>query len=99
MWARKRIDISTIELVNATIGCFNCRSARQSTKQIEAALASPDSHGSTLVCTLSVRSGFDLLLESLAWEPGSEILFSNLTIGDMPKNCHRSRFEGDWLMR
>lgn len=38
----------------------------------------------TLVC-LSVRSGFDLLLETLAFPPKSEILVSALTIPDMAR--------------
>jgi perosamine synthetase len=36
----------------------------------------------TLVC-LSVRSGFDLLLQAAAWPPGSEVLVSAVTIPDM----------------
>ena len=37
-----------------------------------------------LAC-LSVRSGFDLLLQSFALPAGSEVLFSAVTIQDMPK--------------
>ena len=85
MWARKRIDISTVELLAASLACFRCQSSSQSKTQIEASFASPDSDDLSFVCTLSVRSGFDLLLKSLSWAPGSEILFSGLTIGDMPK--------------
>ena len=85
MWARKRIDISTVELLGAAFGCLGCQSAEQSKKHIEASFGTPDPEGSTFVCTLSVRSGFDLLMESVAWEPGSEVLFSGLTIGDMPE--------------
>lgn len=38
-----------------------------------------------LLITLSVRSGFDLLWSTLDLEPGSEVIFSGLTISDMPK--------------
>lgn len=43
------------------------------------------------VACLSVRSGFDQLLEALAWPPGSEILVSALTIRDMARivEAHR----------
>jgi perosamine synthetase len=34
----------------------------------------------TAVATLSVRSGFDLLLGAVDWPPGSEVLFSAVTI-------------------
>lgn len=38
----------------------------------------------SLVC-LSVRSGFDLLLHSVDWAPGCEVIMSGLTIPDMPR--------------
>ncbi len=43
---------------------------------------SPD--GDAIAC-LSIRSGFDLLLSVCAFPAGSEIIFSALTISDMPR--------------
>jgi dTDP-4-amino-4,6-dideoxygalactose transaminase len=47
--------------------------------RIEACWSSPR----TALACLSVRSGFDLLLQSLAWPGGSEVLVSAVTIPDM----------------
>lgn len=47
-----------------------------------------DPTGKTLAC-LSVRSGWDLVLQELAWPPGSEILMSAITIRDMVEIVRR----------
>ncbi|MEX2558766.1 MAG: DegT/DnrJ/EryC1/StrS family aminotransferase, partial [Pirellulales bacterium] len=79
MWARKRLDIGWFDLGYATLCC--CLPGRRAERQrcIESLWSGS---GDTLAC-LSVRSGFDLLLEALALPPGSEVLVSALTIKDM----------------
>ena len=44
-----------------------------------------------VIACLSVRSGFDLLLKSLNFAPGSEVLVSALTIWDIPKIIEEHR--------
>jgi dTDP-4-amino-4,6-dideoxygalactose transaminase len=79
MWIRKRLDISWSDLAAGILGC--CRMPVRTTLQrrVEQRWSSQ-----TLVC-LSVRSGLDLLLETLHWPVGSEVLISALTIPDMPR--------------
>lgn len=42
-----------------------------------------DADDSDLLCCLSARSAFDLLLSALAWPPGAEVLCTAITIQDM----------------
>jgi dTDP-4-amino-4,6-dideoxygalactose transaminase len=79
MIPRNRLDIGWVDLL-AGIG-YCCWPGRRAPlqRQIAAHWSSPDN---TLVC-LSVRSGFDLALQALAFPPGSEILVSAVTIPDM----------------
>ncbi len=80
MWARKRIDINPCELAIAFGNCVFSRPIARSKSEIA------ESFNSTRVVTcLSVRSGFDLLLETVDWQANSEIIFSGLTIRDMPR--------------
>jgi perosamine synthetase len=81
MWSRKRIDIGWSDLATGAARC--CFSPEQSpaAEAVERLWPRPEH---VLVC-LSVRSGFDLLLESLALPPGSDVLMSALTIADMPR--------------
>jgi perosamine synthetase len=82
MWIRKRLDISTKDLCYAFYSCFTLGSQNSITRKIEN-IWEKNGHKS-LVC-LSVRTGFDLLFQTLNFKPGSEILMSALTIPDMPK--------------
>ena len=79
MWVRKRLDIGWSDL---SFGI-----SRSCVPQDRGAIRGRIEQGwcgsgDALAC-LSVRSGFDLLLESLQLPPGSEVLLSALTIGDM----------------
>lgn len=76
MWIRKRIDIGWFELFRAFIYCLT----KFKTTDRQEQLGCPD-----LIEVLSVRSGFHLLLDSMKWQDGSEIIFSGLTIADMPR--------------
>ncbi|WP_339728599.1 aminotransferase class I/II-fold pyridoxal phosphate-dependent enzyme [uncultured Gimesia sp.] len=81
MWIRLSLDIGWRDL------CFGfCSALLPGNKRVaQAKLEDFWSGGDNdaLVC-LSVRSGFDLLLQALNLPPGSEILFSAVTIQDMP---------------
>jgi len=81
MWARKRIDISWIDLAFGAVRCFAPAHRRRPAPRSEA-LRPAD--GDTLE-SLSVRSGFDLLLTALGLPPGSEVLVSAVTIRDMTR--------------
>ena len=76
MWSRKRFDIKWRDLGLAGLRCLTPRRAG-------AAAASdgwlkPD-RGGDLAC-LSVRSGLDLLLSTMAFPPGSEVLVSAMML-------------------
>ncbi len=87
MWVRKRIEISLRDLA-AGLGYCLSKSERQVAGQQVADLWQADD---AVVC-LSVRSGFDLFLQSVDWEAGSEIIMSGLTIPDMPRIVEQSGY-------
>jgi perosamine synthetase len=77
MWVRKRLDMSWFDLNYAMMKCsVPLRSRRE---QIEEDWSAGDD---SFVC-LSVRTGFDLLLQALQLPAGSEVLMSALTIDGM----------------
>ena len=77
MWVRRRIDIGWIDIACGAWYCIRPRA--DAATQIEQEWAGD---ADALVC-LSVRTGFDLLLRSLALPPGSEVLMSALNIAGM----------------
>ena len=79
MWVRKRLDIRWSDLGSALRDCLTRWNRGALADDLED-LWSPA--GDALPC-LSVRSGFDLWLQSLALPPGSEVLVSAITIRDM----------------
>ncbi len=79
MWSRKRLDIGWIDLLAGVFRVVFPPSPASVCRRLEALWPSADQ---TLVC-LSVRSGFDLLLEVLDLPRGSEVLVSAITIPDM----------------
>ncbi len=82
MWIRKRLDISTRDLLYGIYSCFSTGSVDSITNKIKEIWKKEEQ--SCFVC-LSVRTGFDLLFQALNFEAGSEILMSALTIPDMPR--------------
>lgn len=78
---RLRLDISASDLAVAAVACVRNVPAAHSAHQLEQEWA-PDGDG--MVC-LSVRSAFDLYLTALDLPAGSEVLFSAITIPDMPR--------------
>jgi len=82
MWIRKRLDISTKDLIYAGRCCLTTGSRRIITQKIESIW---DTENQKALVSFSVRTGFDLLLEALKFEQGDEVLISALTIPDMPR--------------
>ncbi|MBN2579457.1 MAG: DegT/DnrJ/EryC1/StrS family aminotransferase [Pirellulales bacterium] len=81
MWSRKRFDISWRDLMVGAARVFFSPEPDGTARRVERFWPDPEH---TLVC-LSVRSGFDLLLETLNLPRGSEVLVSAITIPHMVK--------------
>lgn len=81
MVPRKRLDIIWADWWFGVWSCFQSGDRDVATASLQHVW---DENAASLTC-LSVRSGFDALLTTLNWEPGSEILVSALTIGDIPR--------------
>jgi dTDP-4-amino-4,6-dideoxygalactose transaminase len=78
---RKRFDISWADLLFGIGYCFQ----RANRNSIEQRLERTWPEGAIALACLSVRSGFDALLQTLDFEPGTEILVSAITIRDMTR--------------
>lgn len=78
MWVRMRFDIRWRDLAYGLIACV-----RKPIREATAVKNWPDPD--ELLTCLSVRSGFDLLLQALDLPDNSEVLLSALTVADMPK--------------
>jgi dTDP-4-amino-4,6-dideoxygalactose transaminase len=81
MIPRQGLDIGWSDLRFALQTCLRSNDAKTIQRRLEAAW----SPGYESVACLSVRSGFDALLASFQWPPGSEVLVSAATIRDMPR--------------
>lgn len=81
MIPRKRLDIGWTDLAFGAGSCLRPGSREEAERRVEHAWC-PEDPGRALAC-LSVRSGFDALLQALALPAGSEVLVSALTIRDM----------------
>lgn len=79
MLPRKKLDIGWTDLLAGITSCFRSGDPHAVRRRIEREW-SP--RNDAVIC-LSVRSGFDLLLQALALPRGSEILLSAVTIRDM----------------
>jgi perosamine synthetase len=79
MIPRGRLDLSALDIAAAAAACLATSRRTDLERQIEDLWSF---EGDALVC-LSVRSGLDLLLNALAYAPGTEILVSAVTIRDM----------------
>jgi perosamine synthetase len=80
MYARKRLDIGWRDLSSGLVACAFARDEAGLARRIEEWFGGPDR--AAFAC-LSVRSGLELYLETLALPKGSEVLMSALTIPDM----------------
>ncbi len=89
MYARKRLDIGWLDLAHGLTGSLTRTEETFSKRRVESWFAPPSESASPAsrgaLCCLSVRTGFDLYLQTLALPRGSEVLMSALTIPDMWK--------------
>ncbi len=92
MYPRKRIDIGWRDLGAGLLACRQSSKHEATSAQlhrIERKWRGPHYAAAAVIgqspwiCTLSVRTGFDLALQALALPPGSEILVSAITIPHM----------------
>ena len=79
MYPRHRIDIGLGDLAFAARACGRRADSRRLAASVERLVSPPDD----AVACLSVRSGFDLLLDALDLPAGSDILVSAITHPDM----------------
>ena len=88
--ACKRFDFSWADWRHAIRACLAPPSWGEARAQAERAFSPA---GDAIAC-ISARSGFDLFLRvaGAKWRPGAEIIFTALTIPDMPALARRHRF-------
>ena len=79
MIPRRKLDIDWTDLLTGIIFCLRCNNLDKLEPDNEALWSSERQ----ALTSLSVRSGFDALLQALALPEGSEILMSAITIPDM----------------
>lgn len=82
MWLRLRLDIGWRDFGHGLVGALIPGGRRAAQVRLEEFWS--DGRRDAFAC-LSVRSGFDLLLRALELPAGSEVLFSAITIADMPR--------------
>lgn len=80
MWSRLRLDIGWYDLLTSWIGSFSHRDRDLYQRKLESIIRHPDAG---IMACLSVRSGLNLLFSALQLPPGSEIIYSAITIPDM----------------
>ena len=81
MWPCKEIDLAWEDWVFAVGACLSPPPIQDVFARVERLWSAQDD---SLAC-LTVRSAFDLYLRAQRWEAGSEIVFSALTVPDMPR--------------
>ncbi|MCH7715601.1 MAG: DegT/DnrJ/EryC1/StrS aminotransferase family protein [Gemmatimonadetes bacterium] len=81
MWTSKRLDVSWTDLIYGLTACFVPGRRAAKARVVEECWSA----GGDGLVALSVRSGFDLLLSAAEFPVGSEVIFSALTIADMPR--------------
>jgi perosamine synthetase len=80
---RHRLDLCAADLGTALLACLLARDGERREREVEATF------GPGAVVCASLRSAFELLLDTLALEPGAEVLVSAVTHPDMPRILHR----------
>lgn len=81
MWIAKRLDVTWGDLLYGLVGCAMPYSRAARARLVEATWSERDQ----CIACLSVRSGFDLLFGAAEFPTGDEVIFSALTIADMPR--------------
>ena len=79
MWPRKQLDIGWSDLCFGLLQCVSLRTRPAARAVVGSGWVPPDE----AVVTLSVRTGWDLLLAALDLPAGSEVIASAVTISDM----------------
>ena len=85
MWARTQLKIGWRDLAHGGLACLMPGDRETAARKVE----SYWDDGVESLSTYSVRSGFDLLLQSLDLEPGDEVIFSALNVKGMIKIVKR----------
>jgi dTDP-4-amino-4,6-dideoxygalactose transaminase len=80
MWIRLRLDIGWSDLISGYFHGVFSRDFEAALASAESCWADPNRH---TVAGLSVRTGLDLLFQTLQFPSGSEVLYSAITIRDM----------------
>ena len=81
MWPCKEIDLAWADWFFAVGACLSPPPVQDVSARVERLRST---QADSLAC-LTVRSAFDLYLRAQRWEAGSEIVFSALTVPDMPR--------------
>ena len=81
MWPCKGIDLDWSDWAFALRECLSPSPIQDAATRVQRLWSS---ESDTLAC-LTVRSAFDLYLRAQRWEPGSEVVFSALTVPAMPR--------------
>lgn len=89
MWPCKRFDFSWADWRFAMRACLAPPARPNLMEQLEGRLAG---ERVALIC-LTVRSAFDLFLRVCRWREGDEVIFSALTVPDMPALVRRHGFK------
>uniref|UniRef100_M4B518 Uncharacterized protein n=1 Tax=Hyaloperonospora arabidopsidis (strain Emoy2) TaxID=559515 RepID=M4B518_HYAAE len=83
-WAifpRKKLDVTYSDIAAGLAACLQLSESQRSELELQIShLWDPRGH---ILLTLSIRTGFDLLLQTLRLPAGSEVLCSAITIPDM----------------
>ena len=87
MWPCKEIDLAWADWVFAVGACLSPPPVQDVSARVERLWST---QAESLAC-LTVRSAFDLYLRAQRWEAGSEIVFSALTVPDMPRIARAPR--------
>lgn len=85
MWARTQLKIGWCDLMYGAAACFGGGRRDVAQRAVESYWTADDD----TIASYSVRSGFDLLLQALDFEPGSEVIFSALNVKGMVKIVSR----------
>ncbi|MDE0226094.1 MAG: DegT/DnrJ/EryC1/StrS family aminotransferase [Gammaproteobacteria bacterium] len=88
MWPCKGIDLDWPDWAFALRECLSPSPIQDVASRLERRWSS---ESDTLAC-ITVRSAFDLYLRAQRWEPGSEVVFSALTVPDMPRIARHHGF-------
>ena len=80
-WPCKEIDLDWADWIFALGACLSPPPVQEVSGRLERLWSGASE---SLAC-LTVRSAFDLYLRAQRWEAGSEIVFSALTVPDMPR--------------